>query len=458
MKILFVTLFLPPFRYSGTEVYTLNLAKRFLSLGHDVEILCAEDWENGSSYWNGVSSDTLEGILVHRIHLNWKKAINPNRVLYHSYSVQIYLNKLLTQNHYDIVHITSVVTLGIGVFKSVHQHGVPLVLTLTDFWFICPNLHLLRANSDLCDGNVSSFTCEDCLLQSSALYKRITQKYQFANNPFLWDSLSHMPILSGRRGFRGMLLDVKQRRKRLSKALEFADIILAPSSFLQWIFKQHNINTKLSLYGHDLAWRENYSGKTHSEKIRFGYIGQIQNIKGVHILLEAFQLAQLNGKATLQVFGDLNQYPDYSKELSNIAKDNSSISLSGRYLHEQLAQVLSNIDILVVPSIWYENNPLVIQEAFAVQTPVIASNVGGMADAVIDDFNGLLFERNNVADLAKQMLRVVEEPGLLKKLIQGIQPVRRIEEEVNELEALYSDLIKNEHSPVANPTPEITNL
>jgi glycosyltransferase involved in cell wall biosynthesis len=120
-----------------------------------------------------------------------------------------------------------------------------------------------------------------------------------------------------------------------------------------------------------------------------------------------------------------------------------SISFCGRFDHDQLAQVLSGIDVLIVPSIWYENAPLVIQEAFAVKTPVIATNLGGMAEAVTHEVNGLLFEPGSVEDLSKQLRRVVEEKGLIEKLISGIPEVKPIDQEVLELEQIYTNLVQS---------------
>ena len=97
---------------------------------------------------------------------------------------------------------------------------------------------------------------------------------------------------------------------------------------------------------------------------------------------------------------------------------------------------------MVVPSLWYENAPLVIREAFAANIPVIATNLGGMAEVVAHEVNGLLFERGNADDLAIQLRRIVEEPGLLGQLYQRVPPVKTIEEESAELAAIYHALIK----------------
>jgi glycosyltransferase involved in cell wall biosynthesis len=175
MRILFITHFFPPTRNAGTENYTLGLAKAFLNKGHDVEVLCAEDWDFGESYWNGVTQGFYEGVLVHRIHLNWLKASNPNRILYDSPLVEEWLDQFLREQKFDLVHITSVITLGIGVIRSVKRARLPLILTLMDFWFICPSIQLLRSDGSLCDGNTSVWQCQSCLLAKSHLFQRIQQ-------------------------------------------------------------------------------------------------------------------------------------------------------------------------------------------------------------------------------------------------------------------------------------------
>jgi glycosyltransferase involved in cell wall biosynthesis len=152
MRILFVTHFSLPKHNAGTENYTLDLAKTLLAKAHEVEILCAEDWDHGDKYWNGVTHDVHDGISVHRIHLNWIKARNANKILYDSSLIESWLNQFLAVSDFDLVHVTSAYSLGIGVLRSVKRAGIPLVLTLMDFWFVCPSIQLLRSDGSLCDG------------------------------------------------------------------------------------------------------------------------------------------------------------------------------------------------------------------------------------------------------------------------------------------------------------------
>jgi glycosyltransferase involved in cell wall biosynthesis len=118
-----------------------------------------------------------------------------------------------------------------------------------------------------------------------------------------------------------------------------------------------------------------------------------------------------------------------------------NVHFHGAFPHEKLGEMLSGLDVLIVPSLWHENNPRVIQEAFACKIPVIASDVGGISEFVQHEVNGLLFERGNVNDLQKQLRCVVREPRLLERLQSGIPFVKLIEDEVSEFEAIYKTLI-----------------
>jgi glycosyltransferase involved in cell wall biosynthesis len=123
-----------------------------------------------------------------------------------------------------------------------------------------------------------------------------------------------------------------------------------------------------------------------------------------------------------------------------LAANLNNVNFCGTYPHEKSAEIFANLDVLVVPSLWYDF-PLIIYEAFATNTPIVATNLGGMAEAVTDEVNGLLFERNNVNELANQLRRIIAEGGLLERLQNGVPRVKTTQVEVNEIEKIYQDLI-----------------
>ncbi len=445
MRILLITHFFPPQHNAGTENYTLGLARMFAQRGHDVCVLCAGGWETGDSYWNGVSEDLYKGIRVRRVHLNWLKARDPNRVLYDSVPAAAWLDDFLAHNSFDIVHVTSTHSLGVGILRSVKRSGTPLVLTLMDFWFICPNAQLIRSDGSLCDGRTTADQCRSCLMATSNLFQRVRRTpLPDSAQALIWRTAAHVPTVAKQRGMRGMLLNMEDRRARVLEALMLPDLILTHSHIVQeMLSRNHAASVRVLPHGMDLSWRHAFPGRTPASDLRFGYIGQIQNSKGIHVLIEAFQRAQFDGLASLQIWGDLSRNPEYVRLLQSQKGDNPAIKMMGRFEQDRIGAVLAGIDVLIVPSIWYENSPLVIKEAFAIHTPVIASNIGGMAELVTHNVDGLLFKQADSADLARQMWRVVEHPELLESLRNSIRPVKPIDKEVQELEAIYRELIIN---------------
>jgi glycosyltransferase involved in cell wall biosynthesis len=175
--------------------------------------------------------------------------------------------------------------------------------------------------------------------------------------------------------------------------------------------------------------------------LRVGYLGQIIPIKGVHVLFDAVRLME-NAPIHVQAFGDMTPFPEYTGQLQAMAAEDNRLNLRGKFTSEELSYVFSELDVIVVPSEWYENSPNVILEAFAHRTPVIASNLGGMAELVRDGVNGLLFESGNANSLAEQLSRLLEEPGLLNALRDGIEPVKSVRAEIDELEQIYHGILE----------------
>ncbi len=109
----------------------------------------------------------------------------------------------------------------------------------------------------------------------------------------------------------------------------------------------------------------------------------------------------------------------------------------GGFDNREVANIFREIDVLIVPSVWQENSPLVIQEAFASRTPVIASDIGGIPELIQDGGNGLLFQAGNINSLYEKIKSVIDNPQLLSELRQNIEPPRDIKVNALEIEEIY---------------------
>ena len=443
MRILLITNGYPPHRWAGTETYTAGIAEELAARGHQIHVLCAGDWEKGEHYWNGYQDEERNGVFIRRLNLNWLKSPDPSRYLYDNPVVENYLTNYLEEIRPAVVHVTSCETLSASVLQVVKDANLPLVLSLTDFWFLCPRITLLRSDGENCDGITTAWDCLQCMLANSKAFQWPRKILSEENTSRVLMEISKYPVFTRQRGLRGMALNMENRKFFLREAIGWADHRITASRFVHDVFIKNGVLDPISIqpYGHDLSWLDGYSGKTLSDRLRIGFIGQIIPSKGVHLLLQAASSLQeqYGENFRLSIFGSLSKDPDYSEQLLRLANESDNIQFCGTYAHEDSARVFANIDLLVIPSIWYDF-PLIIYEAFATKTPVIATNLGGMAETVEHKTNGLLFARGDSDDLAKQIRRLIEEPGLLDQLRARIPPVKTISEEVNELEGIYREL------------------
>lgn len=440
MRVLFLANFYPPTHTAGTETYTHNIACELARRGHDVQVVCVGEWQQGKAYDNGVQDSLVDGVPVRRIHLNWRKAPDPNRYLYDNPLTASYLREWVTELRPDVVHLTSCYTLSASVIDVVKEAGIPLVVTLTDFWFICPSLQLLRGDGTLCDGQTDAWTCLACRLHETRLYQWSLHWLPEALRKQMLTAVSQRPFLNQRRGLRGRALDMADRKGILQRQIECADHIVAPSPTLARLMSGvlPDLPMTQQTHGHDLRWTEGLEDERRvSGSLRWGYLGQILPVKGVHVLLDAWRLLPDANRPSLAIWGEVGQQPAYGRRIRKAAAELDGVTLHGRFPRSQLAAVMNQIDVVVVPSLWYENNPLVIQEAFAAGKPVVASALGGMRDFVAHNESGLLFRPNDPADLAAQVNLLTNEPATYERLKSGIPAVRSIEAEVGELERVY---------------------
>ena len=152
--------------------------------------------------------------------------------------------------------------------------------------------------------------------------------------------------------------------------------------------------------------------RAKDESLVVGFFGQVNPWKGLDLLIEAVQLAREGGvDVQLEVNGA--QPPE--------SEAKPGVQFNGNYEPHQLAERMARVDVVAMASTWYENSPMVIQEAFLHGRPVIAPRLGGMAEKIRDGQTGLLVQPNSAQALREVMQRLVDQPELLTQLQQGVQ-------------------------------------
>lgn len=430
MNILLAVHHFPPHYHSGAELRAYRTARALQDRGHTVQVICVEEVKPASPGKLTWEDDLYEGIPVRRLSLDLE--IAPSRLawIYENPYLEEHLQSFLLNPKPDIFHQISGYLITASGLRTAHRLGIPTVVTLTDFWFLCPRIQMIRSDGEISQLPIQPSKCVRCLAEEKRSHRWLGRIFP--------GIMQHYWNIQTRQ-----IQAVKRRLDVLSQTLNDINAIISPSQFLRNIFIEAGVPPEritFSRQGHDFPGLTAESmQKVLSPVLRVGYLGTIAEIKGVHVLFEAIR--QIPGPVlTVRAFGDTAPFPGYTARLRRLVSADQRLELAGKYPNDDLSRVMSNLDVIVVPSLWYENSPNVILEAFAHCTPVIASNLGGMAELVQHEKNGLLFTPGDASDLANQIRRLIDEPGLLGTLCRGIEPIKSLAQEMDELEVMYNKL------------------
>jgi len=442
MRILQVVHGFLPERRGGTEIYTYNLSKE-LSKNHEVHIFYPRRIKRARGSSPAQYENALHAV-EHVIDIGSKRSrflslikLLGFKATYESAEVDREFEGLLDAINPDIVHFHHLLDLSASLIEIVKLRGLPVVLTLHDFWFICPRINLLKSDYSVCKGpDIRSENCFKCGYRARAeALAEVLVKYLVPRSLSKVYELSFMAMT--RSG------DFKQRQERMESPLLMVDKLMAPSMFLKNVFIENGIPGDRIIYssnGYDLSAFEGFKRKKH-DKLVFGFAGSVAKHKGVHVLVEAFNKVE-NENVELRIYGTYDPKSNYFKELQSMIR-NDNIKFMGRYT--DVREPYSEMDVLVVPSICYESYSLVVREAFICKIPVIASDIGALPEAVQNGETGLLFQAVNARDLYEKMELIIHHPDLIEKLKTNIGPVKSIEQQAEEMEGIYLDLLMSKH-------------
>jgi len=443
LRVLLVIHGYPPLYNAGSEVYTQTLARALQHHGHKVLVFCREE-DTIAPYFR-IREDSDGSVPLKIINI-------PNlRDRYQVAEVDRALGEIVEEFQPDVVHCGHLNHLSTSLVPEVSRRGIPFVYTLHDFWLLCPRGQFLQFVGEdsndlwpLCDGQEDHKCAKHCYaprMGSGAAGSTKDLQYWSA-----W---------------------VGERMRHIKHIAGHVDLFISPARHLQDRFVSAGLIPRARVtyldYGFD---RARYAGRqrTAGEPFTFGYIGTHKESKGVQHLIEAFAMVTGTPPPFLRIFGRpmAQSTAALGRLAARLVKDHEKrVEWRGEYVNDRIvADVFNHVDAIVVPSIWVENSPLVIHEAQQAGVLVITANVGGMAEYVAHDTNGLLFEHRDPMSLATQMQRCVFDPSWASKLgavgylhsVDGQIP--SVREHVLEVIQLYRGAIMRCASSQAIPAPK----
>ena len=424
MKILYlIHQFYPEF-YTGTEKFVLNLSTMMQKAGNRVKVITYSFYED--SFYDQRRGEILcKEFLYNGIPILAIKHKQLPDDIHHAIgntAITEIADDLIRMEQADIVHIGHTMRVG-ALAQALNSLGIPYILTLTDFFLACPKVNLVPSRQPLCNGPKQGEAC-------GKLCPELKSDY------------------------------IHQRLAAAKNILSNARMLIAPSAFVAGVFMQEFPGLAVKVVHHGLSFerlKRNQRTYANGDRIVFCYAGSFNSYKGTHVLVEAFK--RLNrSNAVLKIYGS---GPDesYVKSLTSMAATNSNIEFCGVFPESQTGEVLSNVDVVVVPSLCYENYPMTLHEALACNIPVIATNLGGMAEKIKDGFNGFLFNMGDSRHLQTVLEAIVNDPRVLNPLKRNISSmmIQGVEQEAYTYARAYRSLW-NDRGSYRETVANVTNL
>jgi glycosyltransferase involved in cell wall biosynthesis len=425
--------FLPQYN-GGAEQYTLRLARWLQKLGHEVNVVCVEAIDVGGLGEIFAAEDSYNGIPVWRLSFNLIDAPERNRWDYNNALLGDWFAAYFESFQPDVIHFQAGYLIGIAPLRAAVNIGIPTVLTLHDYWFLCPRITLQRGDGSVCTQiPAAPAGCAWCRLLESRRY-RVADR--LTGGMVGW--LAQRSFVQADRD------TILERRAALLTALALPDAVIVPSRFLAervTSFIQPD-RLHISRLGLDLHHQSQQPPHPEVDEVfRIGFIGQIAPHKGIHLLIKAFRMLNASCRAiALHIYGDLQAHPSYVGLIRRLASDDKRIHFHGRFENTVVANIIEGCDVIAVPSSWYEIGPLTISEAQAVGTPVVAAAIGNIVDLVRHGVDGLLFAAGDAHDLARQLQRLLDEPNLLPYLRSQVVMPRNMDDEMRQLVEIYQNI------------------
>lgn len=382
----------PDFSLGGAEIAAYNLFEAFKN-NDDVE-----------DTWFLARADRGRGVTgqIHKRRDNeylWEQGIADWHLMKsaHQESITTWFVDLLKSLKPTVVHIHHYAHIGLEFIRAIKKYdsSIKVYLTLHEYMSICKhNGQMVKTGEGMKLCSSESFDeCRGCFPEHTAE-------------------------------------DFWLRKHTFKSTFDLADGFISPSEFLRQRYINWGINENeivvIENGQSNLPPLEPRAIQEDETRNVFGFFGQVNPYKGIDVLLEALRsMTKEERKRVLVEIHGANieaQSGEFQTKIKKLAKKliaEGCLRWVGPYRPEEQRSKLQEVDWVVVPSIWWENSPMVIQEAFTAGRPLIVSNIGGMAEKVDDGVNGLHFSARNPQSLAKVMLSAIS-PNTWQALLNGI--------------------------------------
>lgn len=428
--------------YGGGQIYVKNLVLGLHAHGHDLHVVSV--LSSPACSVPAYKIVDVDGIRVYQLTLP-SESINLDL----PYELQSFvldaLADLLSKITPDLIHAHGWKYAAAHVSKILH---IPCIITAHHGGIVCPSGSLLNQDDQICNLNVSAQNCTACALHFvpggdfwSPLVRLLPMTIAHSLAKSL-KSIQNIPYISP--AFQTPLgIAYKQQQIDILRQSEVN--IIAPSQAIADALYRNGIERKaIHVIPHGITPLAHQPLKPFSDHhpIRFGYIGRISYVKGLHVLIDALNLLPNHANYELHVYGDAATKDE--KRYALMLKEKSQslpIIWHGKISNDSVQDAYHTFDIMVHPTICLEIFGLTLPEALSAGRPVIATRCGGPEDFIAEGIDGILVEPNDARSLSDALKKCIDNPEYVEKLSSTIRPINTLENHLTDIEELYKELL-----------------
>ena len=449
MKILYTThQFLPDYS-AGTEILTYNTAKEIARRGHEVCIFTGYPVKGAVEASNAFDCYEYEGISVDRFFHSNTSSICPRNPMEAEYDNRFYADffrRRLRKLKPALVHFYHLQRLSASAIDVCRELEIPTLFTATDFWLVCPTNQLLLPDHSWCLGPDKGVV--NCVRHLAAISQgpRIRSLLDRLPNSLMAIFIRWFKSAAFLRDNRyaSLVRALAARPDYMETRMNRVGMVLVATRFMGEMLCRYGLEAKRVRhvpFGIDHTRITCVSTKGTEKHLRIGFIGTLYHHKGAHVLLEALRSLPTDMPLKVQIYGELEQFPEYVRTLRSVAGNDQRIEFCGTFPFPRIGEIFSGLDVLVVPSLWYENTPLTLHYAQAARVPLVATDTEGMKEMIADGENGFLFAKGDVSGLAGIIRRLCNDRSEVKRLSDHARQPKSIASYVDELEGIYADVL-----------------
>ncbi len=411
-----------PHETTGTQIHVRDLCRGLRDRGHEVEVFTRLAGNEHGEF--EISRSEWEGVRVTRITNNFADLAS-FELLYTHPTIDARFNDFLDEAQPDLVHVHHLTCLSTSMIEVARRRGLPVVMTFHDYWMVCLRGQRIRPDDlGICE-TLDRARCLSCLNQ-------------------LWP---HLLPLDGPRSLLERLLGRPPSMEKLTaweahvrRMVDSCQALTAPGRFHRERFIEWGADRNRLFLAPIGFPRHELGGAPHGKRAirNIGFIGSVIPTKGVHVLCEAFNRLDRRD-LVLHVHGEAPNFhgdTGYLDRLRLLVRPDLDVRFHGRYDHRDLSALLASLDVLVVPSLWWENFPLTVREGALAGLPVVASRLGGLGEA-IDEGLALGFRAGDPEDLARVLSRLLSDSELRDGMSRKASLVFDLGRSVARLEEIY---------------------